>query len=127
MEGLNVEESILLTIRKLIGGDEEYSSSDPFVFNIIIAINSALATLNQFKVGTEGFSIEDDTAKWSDFIGETESTYGVKLDEVKSFVFLRVRKEFDPPTSSVLMQAINDQINELSWRICTKMELANQT
>lgn len=122
-----MEESILLTIRKLIGGDEEYSASDPFTFNIIIAINSALATLNQFKVGVDGFTISDDSATWSDFLGETESANGVTLNEVRSFVYLKVRKEFDPPTSSVLMQAINEQIDEIGWRICTKMELANKS
>lgn len=122
-----MDESILLTIRKLIGGDEEYSASDPFVFNLIIAINSALATLNQFKVGVDGFTISDDSATWADFLGETESANGVTLNEAKSFVYLRVRKEFDPPTSSVLMQAINEQIDEIGWRLCTKMELAKQS
>lgn len=120
-------ESILLTIRKLIGGDEDYSASDPFAFNIIIAINSALATLNQFKVGVDGFTISDDSATWADFLGPTESANGVTLNEVMSFVYLRVRKEFDPPTSSVLMQAINEQIDEIGWRLCTKMELAQQS
>ena len=119
-----MEESILLTIRKLIGGIDEYSADDPFVFNLIIAINTALATLNQFKVGIEGFSISDETATWADFYGDTESILGIKLNDVKSFVYLRVRKEFDPPTSSVLMQALNDQIDELTWRIITKVELA---
>lgn len=122
-----MDESILLTIRKLIGGDEEYSASDPFVFNIIIAINSALATLNQFKVGVEGFTISDGTETWADFLGPTESANSVTLNEVMSFVYLRVRKEFDPPTSSVLMQAINEQIDEIGWRLCTKMELAAQS
>ena len=122
-----MDESILLTIRKLIGGDEEYSASDTFTFNIIIAINSALATLNQFKVGVDGFTISDDSATWADFLGPTESANGVTLNEVMSFVYLRVRKEFDPPTSSVLMQAINEQIDEIGWRLCTKMELAQQS
>lgn len=122
-----MEESILLTIRKLIGGEEEYSSSDPFVFNIIIAINSALATVNQFGVGISGFSITGPDETWANFMGDTESSYGVKLDEVKTFVYLKVRKEFDPPTSSVLMQAINEQIDEIGWRICTKMELAKKS
>lgn len=120
-------ESILLTIRKLIGGDEEYSASDPFTFNIIIAINSALATLNQFKVGVDGFTISDDSATWADFLGPTESANSVTLNEAMSFVYLKVRKEFDPPTSSVLMQAINEQIDEIGWRLCTKMELAQQS
>lgn len=122
-----MDESILLTIRKLIGGDEEYSASDPFTFNIIIAINSALATLNQFKVGVDGFTISDGTETWADFLGPTESGNSVTLNEAKSFVYLRVRKEFDPPTSSVLMQAINEQIDEIGWRLCTKMELAKQS
>lgn len=122
-----MEESILLTIRKLIGGEEEYSSSDPFVFNIIIAINSALATVNQFGVGVSGFSITGPDETWADFMGDTENSYGVKLNEVKTFVYLKVRKEFDPPTSSVLMQAINEQIDEIGWRICTKMELAKKS
>ena len=119
-----MNDSILLTIRKLIGGEEEYSSSDPFILNILIAINTALAMVNQLGVGVDGFTVEDETATWADFLGDSEERYGVKLNEVKSLVYMKVRKEFDPPTSSALMNAIDGSIEELSWRICTKVETA---
>lgn len=121
-----MEDSILLTIRKLIGGEEEYSSEDPFVLNLIIAINTALGVVNQLGVGVPGFEIEDETATWSDFLADTESKYGVKLNEVKSLVYMKVRKEFDPPTGSTLMNALDGSIEELTWRICTKVETAGE-
>ena len=119
-----MEESILITIQKLIGGVDEYSDSDPYAFNLIIEINTALAVLNQLGVGKEGFSITDDSETWDDFYGETERNKGITLDMVKSFVYLRVRKAFDPPISSVLMQSLNETLAELTWRITTKVELA---
>jgi len=116
-----MDQSILLTIRSMIGGDEEYSASDPFVIELIIHINTVLGILNQLGIGVEGFAITGSTETWSDFIGESP----VSLNEVQSYVFLRVQLLFDPPTSSVLLQAKTDMINELTWRMTTKVEVTN--
>lgn len=103
-------ESILKSIKKLLGLDENYTPFDP---DIIIHINSVFMILNQLGVGPkEGFSIKDDTSVWADFISVNSN-----LELVKSYMYLKVRLLFDPPLSSVVMEAMNRQINELEWRI----------
>lgn len=110
-----MEESILITIKKLLGLDEEYHAFDT---DVIVHINTYLGVLNTLGVGKEGFSIEDDTAVWSDFLDDSD----VSLNEVKTYLYLRVRQTFDPPASSVLSAAFDKQIDELGWRMTTKVE-----
>lgn len=103
-------DSILTSIKKLLGIDEAYEHFDP---DIIMHINSVLAILTQLGVGPEnGFSITDKSAVWDDFISD-----GLKLGFVKSYINLKVRLLFDPPVSSAVIEAINRQIGELEWRI----------
>lgn len=103
-------ESILTSIKKLVGIAEDYTAFDT---DFIIYINSAFATLNQLGIGpVEGFSIVDASSKWSD--------YGVAtpmLDHVKSYVYLKVKTIFDPPTSSTVLDAYNRMIQETEWRL----------
>lgn len=103
-------ESILTSIKKLVGIAEDYTAFDT---DFIIYINSAFATLNQLGIGpVEGFSIVDASSKWSD--------YGVTtpmLDHVKSYVYLKVKTIFDPPTSSTVLDAYNRMIQETEWRL----------
>lgn len=103
-------ESILETIRKLIGG-EEYG--EHFDADLIIQINMAFSILTQLGVGPEdGFFITDDSAVWTDFIGDSK-----RLEMVKTYVYLKVKLVFDPPTNSSLYDAYDKQIKELEWRI----------
>ena len=103
-------ESILTSIKKLLGIDEEYEHFDS---DIIMHINSVFMILNQLGVGpTEGFSIKDKTATWEDFV--TDLT---KVEAIKSYVYLKVKLLFDPPLSSSVMESINRTISELEWRI----------
>ena len=103
-------ESILTSIKKLVGIAEDYTVFDT---DFIIYINSAFATLNQLGIGpVEGFSIVDASSKWSD--------YGVAtpmLDHVKSYVYLKVKTIFDPPTSLTVLDAYNRMIQETEWRL----------
>ena len=104
-------ESILTSIKKILGITEDY---DAFDDELIIAINTALFTLWQLGVGnntSEPFKIEDEDQKWSDFIDEG------KIEMCKSYVALRVRLLFDPPTSGTLVEAINSQIKEFEVRM----------
>lgn len=104
-------ESILTSIKKLLGITEEY---DHFDADIIMHINSVFFTLNQLGVGpSEGFRIEDDSAVWSDFIGDDVKNY----ESVKSYIHLRVRLLFDPPTNSTVLESIQRQADELGWRL----------
>ena len=103
-------ESILTSIKKLLGITEEYDQFDP---DIIMHINSVFMILTQLGVGpAEGFSIEDDTAVWTDFIQDVK-----KLESVKTYIYLKVKLAFDPPLSSAVIESMNRLINELEWRL----------
>lgn len=105
-------ESILTSIKKMLGIDEEYTHFDA---DIIMHINSMLMILTQLGVGPpEGFVIEDDTSTWVDFIPEANAA---KLHAVKTFIYLKVKLVFDPPLSSGVIEAMNRQIDELEWRL----------
>ena len=103
-------ESILTSIKKLLGIAEEYEHFDP---ELIMHINSVFMILTQIGVGPEeGFMIEDETSTWSDFIQDS-----TKIESVKSYIHHRVRLMFDPPQSSFVVEAMNRTANELEWRL----------
>lgn len=105
-----MEESILKSVKKILGIDNSYTAFD---FDIITHINTAFLTLTQLGIGPiEGFMITDDTAIWSDFIGDD-----IQFNPVKSYIVLKTRTLFDPPSSSYLMDAINGQLSEMEWRL----------
>lgn len=108
-------ESILITIKKMLGIDAHYEHFD---VDIIMDINMALNVLNQIGVGPkEGFSIKDAEATWTDFIGDNR-----KLEMVKTYIYLKVKQIFDPGTSSSLNSAIEQQIQELEWRLSVQVD-----
>ena len=108
-------ESILTSIKKLLGVDEEYTVFDG---DIIMHINSVFMILNQLGVGPEkGFRIEDDMAEWTDFIPNNQY-----LDAVKSYMHLKVKLLFDPPLNSAVIKAMEESIRELEWRLKTQVE-----
>lgn len=106
-----MNESILTSIKKLLGITEECTDFDA---DIILLINSVFPTLLQLGVGPEeGYTITDSSAKWNDFLGENHKKYG----SVKTFVFLKVKMVFDPPLSSSVIESYNRILSELEWRI----------
>lgn len=110
-----MEQSILTSTKKVLGIAEDYTVFD---LDILTHINTAFSTLTQLGVGpSPGFSIEDNTAVWADFIGSD-----LELHAVKSYIFLRVRMLFDPPQTSYLITAMEKQIQELEWRLNTHRE-----
>lgn len=105
-------ESILTSIKKALGLGEAYTCFDD---DVIMYINYVFMFLNQIGIGPpEGFSIKDKSTKWNEYIT------GSKLEAVKSYIYLRVRLIFDPPTNSFLVEAIKDQIKEIEWRLNIK-------
>lgn len=103
-------DSILNSVKKVIGLHEEYT---PFDVDIIMHINTAFFTLHQLGVGPDGgYSIQDDKAKWSDYLGSEKD-----LEAVRSYVYVRVRLLFDRPETSYGIQALERQANELEWRL----------
>ena len=110
-------ESILTSIKKLLGPTEEMEHFDT---DIIIHINTVFMILTQMGVGpADGFSIKDKTAVWTDFIPEVN-----KIEAVKTYVYLKVKLIFDPPQSTSTLNAINESIKELEWRL---YEIADRT
>lgn len=109
-------ESILTSIKKQLGITEEYKHFDD---DITMHINSVFMILTQLGVGpSEGFYIENDTAKWTDFISDVS-----KLQAVKSYVFLKVKLLFDPGSlGSATLAAYERQIQELEWRLNIEAE-----
>lgn len=105
-----METSILTSIKKMLGIAEDYTEFDE---DIITHINSVFLNLTQLGVGPEeGFMIEDDTAVWEDFIDDS-----IRLQAVKTYMYLKVKLLFDPPLSSSVTESFTRMIAELEWRL----------
>lgn len=103
-------DSILNSIKKLLGLDQTYTVFDT---DLIIHINSVFMILTQLGVGPEqGYKITGALNVWSEFTNND-----LLMESVKSYVYLKVRLMFDPPQNSTHMQAIQSQISELEWRL----------
>lgn len=112
-------DSILTSIKKMLGISEDYEHFDQ---DIIMHINSVFMILTQMGVGpADGFRIEDDSATWSDFASDLKV-----LESIKSYIYLKVRLLFDPPTSSSVLESTNRLISELEWRLNVAGEEVNQ-
>lgn len=104
-------DSILNSVKKQLGIAPDYEPFDP---DIVIHINTVFSILHQLGAGPEdGFSISDDSAVWSDYITDNPN----KLNLIKSYMYLKVRLLFDPPTNSGVTEANNRMIDELEFRI----------
>ena len=110
-----MDKSILTSIKKMLGIDPDY---DVFDVDIIIAINSYLMALTQLGLGPpSGFSISGAEETWDQFLQGRGD-----LNAAKSYLYLRVKMQFDPPTSSFVMAAMKEQAAELEWRCMIQAE-----
>lgn len=104
-------ESILTTVKVQLGIVENCTDFDQI---LITHINSVFAILHQLGVGpANGFFITDSNQKWSSFIGSDVLT----LQNVKTYMYLKVKLMFDPPQNSAMLESINRQIAEHEWRL----------
>ena len=109
-----MEESILTSIKLLLGVTEEYTPYDP---QIIMHINSVFMILNQLGIGPETpFTISDKDASWSDFITDGD------VEGIKSYMFLKVKLLFDTPTNGIVLGSYEKLIQEFEWRCNVKAE-----
>lgn len=103
-------ESILTSIKKLLGIAEDY---DHFDQDIIMHINTVFTILTQLGVGpATGFSIADKSTMWNEFVSNK-----LYYEPVKTYVYLKVKLVFDPPQSSIVLEATNRMISELEFRL----------
>lgn len=108
-----MDESILVSIKKLLGVSPD---DDSFDLDILVNINSVLQILNQLGIGTKDYTVVDDTAKWRDFVNEEQQPM------VKTYVYLKVRLYFDPPANSFSLTSLEKLITELEWRLNIEYE-----
>jgi len=109
-------DSILTSIKKLLGLEEDYTQFDS---DIIIHINTALFRLRTLGVGVAdtdispgAFKIEDKTQVWSDLLDDR-----IDIESIKTHIYLKVKLVFDPPQTSFVIESYNRQIQELEWLI----------
>lgn len=103
-------DSILLSTKKILGIDANYTAFD---IDIITHINSVFSDLNQLGIGpVDGFIIADEFTTWDLFLENDP-----RLNAVKSYMYLRVRLLFDPPQTSYLITSLKEQAKEMEWRL----------
>lgn len=111
----NDQDSILLSIKKLLGISKECTDFDT---DIIIHINTTLINLDQLGIEiSKSFSVKDNKQTWSEIITEQE-----RIDSIITYVYLKVKLVFDPPLSSAVMEANKQSINELEWRLTVQVD-----
>lgn len=110
-------DSILTSVKKLLGLEEEY---DYFDLDLVVHINSVFLILNQLGVGPKDpFSISGPDDTWEEFFASAEH---IPINLVKSYLYLKVRLLFDPPNTGVLHEAMERQIQEFEWRLNVQAE-----
>ena len=112
-------DSILDSTKKILGLSDDYTAFD---LDIITHINSTFSVLDQLGIGpVGGFMITDSDATWDDYAIPPN-----QLNLVRTYMFLKVRMLFDPPTTSFLIEATNNQIQEYEWRLNSLREVILQ-
>lgn len=108
-------DSILTSIKKMLGIQEDYDHFDP---DITMHINSVFMILSQLGVGPEGgYRIEDKTNTWDEYISEEDN-----LDAIKTYIHLQVKLLFDPPQSSAVIEAMKRMVDQIEWRLNVEAE-----
>ena len=106
-----MSESILSTTKKVLGIAEGF---DAFDQDVIMHINATFATLDQLGVGPDGgVFITDGVTKWSALHLPPN-----QLALTRTYVYLKVRQAFDPPTTSFAIESVKSQIEQIEWRLC---------
>jgi len=105
-----MEQSILTSTKKILGLDCSYTAFD---LDVMTHINMTMSLLNELGIGPSGgLYIEDDTTEWS-YLDLNDNV----LSLVKTYIFLKVRYLFDPPTTSFLLDAVKNQVLEMEYRL----------
>lgn len=114
-ESFNPSDSILKSVKKLVGLPEDYEVFNP---DLIYYINGYLNVLNQLGVGQNGFGITGENETWSDFLG----TDAPNLSMALPYVAMRVKRVFDPPANLSVSQALKEEADELGWRMNVEVD-----
>ena len=105
-----MEENILASVKEMIGAEDDY---DHFNKPLILCLNSVFGVLFQLGVGPKDrpFVMVDGSETWDQFL------IGDQIETVKNYIAIRVQLAFDPPTSSFVLNYMNDMAKEYEWRL----------
>lgn len=103
-------ESILGSIKKLLGIDPTYTQFDD---EIIMHINSAIMVLSQVGLTeADNYAISGAEDTWANFIGARKD-----IEAIKVYIYMKTKLVFDPPQTGYLVEAMKKQVEELEWRL----------
>ena len=111
-----MEDSILTSIKLMLGIGEDYTQFDS---ELVMFINAAINKLLQIGVGPdEGFQITGIDEKWVDLIGDYQN-----MELAKEYIYLDVRTIFDPPSNAFVMSAFKEHQEEAAWRLSVAYDI----
>ena len=114
-----MDESILKTIKSMLNIEEDISDFDQ---DLIVLINSSLSTLYQLGIGTIPFKITGTDETWSQLLDGKE----YYLESAKELIYIDVKLVFDPPLSSMVMDAYKERRAEDQWRIAAQVDMEEE-
>lgn len=114
-----METSILDTIKQMLGIEKECTAFDS---ELIVHINSVFMSLAQLGVGNSSFYISGSSETWNNFFG---SSYD--YEAAKTYMYMKVRLAFDPPSNSFVVDSMERQCNEYEWRLYANAETLNNS
>lgn len=105
----DILDSILESVKKCVGISDWDTSFDD---DLIFFINSNFLALEELGLKeAKDFSVSNSDTLWTDLMQESSL-----LNCIKSWIFYKVRMQFDAPTGS-LADSYNSMISECEWRI----------
>lgn len=111
-----MDESILKTIKSMLNIDSDITDFDQ---ELIVLINASLSTLYQLGIETSPFKITGTDETWTQLLGEKD----YYLESVKELIYIDVRLIFDPPLSSMVIDAYKERRQEDQWRIAAQVDM----
>lgn len=114
-----MDESILTSIKKMLGGNLN-GDDTTFDNEIIPIINMALNTLVQLGAGpSQGYNITDVSNTWDEFVGEDE----MLLPLAREYCFLKTKILWDnASTPSAVIEVFKEQAKEMECRISYRVD-----
>lgn len=113
---IDIKESILNSVKKLLGISQDLHEFDP---DIIMNINAAIFTLRQIGVGPEEmFTVTNEEETYEDYLGSDSK----EIPQVKMYLFYKTKLSFDPPTSGTVIECIKEFIREAESRLSYQVD-----
>lgn len=102
---------ILSFVRYKLGMNDEIHDFDEA---LIAEINTAFGILTQLGFGPiKGFSISGEDETWDQYIPDLDP----RSNMAKTYISVRTRLKFDPPQASYLLEALEEDVAELEFRL----------